>query len=984
MNSKYNTIINFWVYSCIFLKGTKNTIKPACINHCLIVYLNIMVKMRKICYVLIIILSFNYLYAQSYKINGRILDSKKKEALFSAIITYFQNDNKKNGVFSDKAGYFEINSLNPGPYTLNFSYIGYKNLEKKIQIRNADIALGNIYLVSDSIVLKEVTSFGKLPIAEQKNDTIQYIANSYKINKDANAQDLIEKMPGILLDNGTVKAQGETIKQVFVDGRQFFGDDPNAVLLNLPAEIIEKVQVYDKLSEQAQFTGFTDEQPVKVMNIITRANTKDSKFGKILGGLGDEAKYQATGILSIFDDLQRISLFAQSNNINEQNFSIADIMGALNGGLQSGGGRSNRRGSRSMRQGSIGRSGQGRTNNNRNGTSDFLVNQQDGVSKINAFGVNYTNYFGSKTQFTGSYFFNYSNNDANKDVKRNYFPTGGIAQDYFENSNTGSKNINHRFNFRLEYQPDSMTRLLVIPKMTFQSNNGSSDLNASNYFNDTLSSNTINNLITDLKASNLSNEIVFNKKLNSEGRSISIDFTTAMNNNSGNNTHSAENFYFDDPESLDSLLQSSTLDKNTYRISTNLLYTEPLGNNYFLQMGYNISDNINKSEKRTFDTYKQGIQVDSLSNIFESDYWIHRPNITFGYQTKEIRFSLGLTYNLSNLKNLQDFPYSSDINRKFTVFLPVANFRYNIARQQNFQFTYIPQVNIPSISQLQNVLNNSNQLQLSIGNPALDQEVDHNINIRYSSVSDDFTDTYFFMVSTRIAGSYLGRSTFQAAKDTMVLNNIFLNKGTQITYPVNLNGYWNLNGFSNFGTSVPSIHSSLNFHAMLSYSKVPTILNNLTYFSLSKSASLGSTLSSNMSENFDFTFTTNYSYNDISSSNNTVGNSDYYNLYFRLRLSYTFWDNFIFMTNGNYQYYSSAQNNYNPNNLLVNISLSKKFLHNNQAEIKITAFDIFNKNNGLQKNSNELYIEDVTTNVLKRYFLLTFTYNLRYFSSNFD
>jgi hypothetical protein len=475
---------------------------------------------------------------------------------------------------------------------------------------------------------------------------------------------------------------------------------------------------------------------------------------------------------------------------------------------------------------------------------------------------------------------------------------------------------------------------------------------------------------------------VFNKKFSSTGRSISVDLTTTANNNTGNNTHSANNIYFLETPSMDSLLQNSTLDKNIYRISTNILYTEPLAQNHFLQLSYNISDNISKSDKKTYDVENQGSILDSaLSNVFENKYWTHRAGATYGYQTKEMRLSLGLSFNLNKLDNSQDFPYNSNMNRSFKDFLPIATFRYNITQQQNLQFFYFSQANIPTIDQLQNVLDNSNQLQLSIGNPNLKEQISHSINLRYSSVSSDFTDTYFFMVSTRLSKDYIGKSTILAYKDTTVLNNITLNTGTQLTYPTNLNGYLNLNCFTNYGTSMPIIHSSINFHAMLSYSKTPNINNNITNFSYSKSASLGTTISSNMSEDFDFTITSNYSYNNISSSYSSSGNTDYYNFYTRLRLNYTFLNSFVFQTNGNYQHYNSISDNYNPNNLLVTVSLAKKFLSNNQAEIKFTIFDLFNRNIGIQKNSTEFYVEDVTTNVLKRYYMLTFTYNLRAFGS---
>ncbi len=253
-------------------------------------------------------------------------------------------------------------------------------------------------------------------------------------------------MPGVTVDkNGTVTAQGETVKKVTVDGRDFFGDDATATLRNLPAEVIDKIQVFDKLSDQAQLTGFDDGNTTKSINIVTKKDMRSGNFGRLFAGYGTDDRYSAGGNVSFFNNARRISLIGLTNNVNQQNFSSQDLLGVTSTGNRGGGGQR----------------GGGGGGNFRGGSNNFTVGQQNGIAKTNAFGINYSDAWGKKVDVTGSYFFNNSNTSNNQSVSQQNIITKDSSTYYDENTLSDNKNYNHRVNFRLTYRIDSSNTIIA-------------------------------------------------------------------------------------------------------------------------------------------------------------------------------------------------------------------------------------------------------------------------------------------------------------------------------------------------------------------------------------------------------------------------------------------------------------------------------------------------------------------------------------------
>jgi len=324
---------------------------------------------RLICLFLLLYLLGRTLAAQSqtFTVTGKILDQDNHAALAGVYVSAVNKNDPKITVTvaTDKNGIFSIPNLNiQTKYNLKATYIGYTEIELPIVGNSKIVDMGTLILSVRSHPISEVVVKGNPPAAVQKGDTVEMNAGAFLTSRDATAEELVKKMPGITVENGTVKAHGEEVKKVLVDGKDFFGEDPSTALNNLPAEIIDKIQVFDKLSEQAQFTGFDDGQSVKAINIITKQSRQNGEFGKFYAGTDFRGKYIAGGNLNIFNKQRRISFIGMLNNINQQNFSQQDLIG-----ISGAGGKHD---------------------------AGFTVGQQNGINTTRSFGTNYIDNWGKK------------------------------------------------------------------------------------------------------------------------------------------------------------------------------------------------------------------------------------------------------------------------------------------------------------------------------------------------------------------------------------------------------------------------------------------------------------------------------------------------------------------------------------------------------------------------------------------------------------
>ncbi len=918
--------------------------------------------------------------ANAQSLQGKLLDVVDNRPLKGATVslTSLKDSTVQFHTISDKTGKFSFENVQADSFMLRVSFIGYEDYKQIVGITATTADLGNLLIPKSVKELDEVKVIVKTAPVQQKDDTLQYNASQYKVNPDATAEDMVKKLPGVTVDRqGTVTAQGEQVKKITIDGRDFFGDDATAALRNLPAEIVDKIQVFDKLSDQAQFTGFDDGNTQKALNIVTKANMRNGQFGRIYAGYGTDNRYAAGGNVSFFKDNRRISLVGIANNINQQNFATQDLLGVTSSGgrvgFRGGGNRGGNRG---------GGGGGGFYGGFGGGQANFLVGQQNGISKTNAIGINFSDVWGKKFTISGSYFFNNSNN-TNDQVTNQVTTLGNSSLYYKENSLSSSENYNHRVNLRMEYKIDSFNSILIIPSINFQKNSSLSLDSAINSYDGTIPSSSSYNTTNALTSGyNISNNILFRHSFRKRGRTISLGVNTSFNKKTGNdylisNNKSYDNFGTVVTDSLQQQFSDNLTNGNT--VSFNVAYTEPVGKKAQLQFNYNPSFTKNKADQETYLYDQVGDKYSlfdtSLSNKFNNNYNTQNAGISYRLGDRNNQFSIGANYQYSRLFSDQQFPLITSIDKSFSNFLPNLRFRKKISIRSSLMVFYRTSVNPPSVSQLQNVYNKDNPLIISIGNPDLKQQYTHSFVTRYTFTNTQKGQSLFANLFIQKTNDYISNAVYIAHSDSALAPSITLFKGSQLTLPVNLPGYWSVRSFLTFGQPVKLIKSNVNINAGVTYSSLPGLIDNVKTTTNNYNYNVGAVVASNVSEYIDFNLSYNASFNVIQGQPQNNQFSQTAGIQFNL-LSKIGW---FFQNDLNNQTYIYKGTTPDQNFWLWNISLGKKFLKSQNGELKFSVFDLLKQNKSISRTVTETYVEDVQSQVLRQYFMLTFTYKLKNF-----
>lgn len=924
----------------------------------------------------------------SFTVKGIVWDTEANTPLpgvnvaMSAII----DSTRQFGQISDAEGQFQIRLTRRGAYRIRFSFVGYKPQEQRVIVLNPEHDLGKIELEPTRLLMDQLVVEAVQERVVIKGDTTEFNADAYKVNPDANAEDLIAKMPGVVVEDGSVQAQGEEVSRVLVDGQEFFGNDPTAALRNMPAEVIDKIQVFDRLSDQAQFTGFDDGNNEKTINIITRPGMNNGQFGKVFGGYGSETRYNAGGNLNIFNGDQRISIIGLSNNINQQNFATEDLLGVVGntrqrggggfGGARGGGGR---QGGGGRPPGGGGRGGQGLQSN----PSNFLVGNQGGINQTNAIGLNFSDTWGENLRITSSYFFNASDNQSDVILDREYFLTDLETQLYGETNNSQSNNFNHRFTSRLQYTIDASNSIIFTPNISFQQNDASSNLFGLNALNSgTLLSSTTNDYISNTKGYTSSANLLYRHQFPKQGRTVSAGINLGLNDRSGDSELYAANDFFDAVDSLLIIDQRTRNAEQGITWSSNLAYTEPIGEG---QVMLNYSPSISNSDAdqttNAFDaaTNTYTLLDPVLSNVFDSQTIRQRAGVNYMRRNQNGMLSFGFDLQDVQLTGDQTFPTTFSVSRSFQSILPRAMLQFRLSQTDNFRLFYRTSTNTPSISQLQSVINNTNPLQLTSGNPDLKQSYSQSLVARFNKTNPQSGRVFMGFASISQSNDHIASESIIALQDTTLAPGVLLAQGSQFSRPINQDGYWNARSFFTLGTPSELLKSNINMNAGYSFSRTPGLINDEKNIADVHSLSGGLVLGSNISQYVDFSLS--YALGLNSSTNTAYPELDANYLSHRggAKINLLLGQSWVFDTNINILQYSGLGDSFDQNNLVWNAGLGYKFLKGNGGEVKLLMADILNQNNSITRTINEFYVEDNSSNVLGRYVLLNFTYKLRHF-----
>ena len=898
-------------------------------------------------------------FAQNMTIQGSLKDSIANRALNAATVSLVHAKDSSLVSFSrtNEVGAFSFKNVVPGAYMISVSYVGYQ--PKWVPVVNAtdkSVEMGTIYM-NDVNSMSTVTVTARRPPVVINGDSIEFNSENFKTAPNAVVEDLLKKMPGMEVDkSGGITVNGKTVTKVFVNGKEFFTGDPKMATKNLPADAVDKIQVYDRKSDQAMFTGIDDGSEETAINLKLKKDRNRSTFGKVSGGAGTPGVFDAQGNINVINNDEQFSAIGGANNTNRQNFSSRNIVNFSGGG----GGRPGAGAGVTI---NIGGGGSGETDANAQGIADTY-----------SIGGNYSNIFNAKK-------IEFNANTAISDVERHNNSrsftqnlTPGNLFNREAKSNAVSRNQQQSFGSTIDHKVSETFSYKFTPSLGWQQTSSTSvDSTLTRLGLDptgalTNSNNTLSSSISD--AINASSNLLLRKKFAKKGRTISSTITQSYNqSNSTGSQYTSQYKYSGGLLTSDSILDQQNIRKgNTTSYSANIIYTEPLSKRSLLEFNTYLSKTIGSSSKKVYDqnnvTDAYDLLNNRLTNEFNSEYTYSGGGMSYRSNQKKFSFATGVSIQNAVLDG-ENISAKTKLSQSFQDILPNANFRYNFSQTKNLNIDYRTSTNQPSITQLQPVLDQSNINRQVIGNPDLKRSYVHNLNIRFFS-SKILAGKNFF--------STLNAST---TNNSIVNYDSVLPNRTILSKPVNVNGAYRINGTVNYGFGIKKLNSRLSFGLNGGFNNSISYANGQLNTIVTKSTGPSMTYSYIMDDVIDISLSARYSYSKTNNEINASLNTNYLTKIFGADMTNYLPFNIVLNQSLNYAINSGRAEGFNTAVPIWNASFSKFFMKNKRAEIKMSAFDLLNKNIGISRNVSQNQIVDRSYNVINQYFLLSFTYSLQ-------
>ncbi len=894
--------------------------------------------------------------AQTFQIEGTIRDSAAKRALPYATISLVRAKDSSLVSFarSNEEGFFTIKSVAEGKYLLSLSYVGYQQQWVAFKTgTNPVLNLNTIYL-EDASKMSTVTVTARRPPVVINGDSIEFNAENFKTPPNAVVEDLLKKMPGIEVDkSGGITVNGKTVTKVFVNGKEFFTGDPKMATKNLPADAIDKIQVYDRKSDQAMFTGIDDGTEETAINLKVKKDRNQSNFGKLTGGAGTPGRFDGQGNWNRLNNDEQYSLIGTANNTNRQGFSSRDIANFSGGG----GGRPGGGGGMTLSFG-----GGGGTDNNAQGVATTLSG-----------GGNYSNLFNDKkTNFNANFSLNdVERNNNSHSLTQNLTP--GNLFNRTSSSRSVTRNQQQSFGSTIDQTVSETFSYKFTPSIGKQHSTSLSFDTTETYLPDAFKTKTnatqsASSSVTD--ASNASSNLLLRKKFAKKGRTISSTITNSYNESNSTGTQYTDQLIYGGGKLLkDSLLDQHNLRKgNTITYSANVVYTEPLGKKSLLEFNAYLSQSIGKTSKKVFDkntgteTYDQ--LNTRLTNEFNSEYTYSGGGMNFRTNQKKYNFSTGFSLQSAKLVG-ENVSASTKLNQSFQDILPTAMYQYNFSQTKNLNINYRTSTNQPSLTQLQPVLDQSNINRQTIGNPDLKRSYVHNLNLRFFSSK---------IISGR---NFFATLNASSTNNSIVNYDSILPSRVTLSRPVNVNGAYRFNGSVNYGFGLKKIYSRVNFGLNGGMSNNISYANALLNTIVTKTVGPSITYNFQLDEVIDIDLSSRYSFSKTNNAINAGLNTNYLTKVFSAEMNNYLPLDFLLNQTFTYTINSGRAEGYNTSIPIWNASFSKFFMKNKKAELRFSAFDLLNKNAGISRNVSQNTIVDQQYNVINQYFLVSFIYSLQ-------
>jgi hypothetical protein len=890
--------------------------------------------------------------AQRFVIRGTVADSAGGGLPSVTIMLMNESDSSLAGFAAGNvSGYFELKTPSEGPFMLKINYTGFETLIKRVsKPEQTDILdLGTLPLRQSRKMLDEVVVKGEAIPVTIKKDTIEFNAQSFKVVPNANVEQLLKKLPGVEVDaEGNVTAQGKQVQRIMVDGKDFFGGkDPKLATKNLPADAIAKVQVFEKKSETADFTGIDDGTREQTINLELKEDRKNGTFGKVEGGIGDNERYKARLSLNRFSKGNQLSVLGVSNNINEPGFGIQDYLN-FQGTSAGGGGRGFR------------------TLSNTSGNLLNFGQRQNGIMQNYAGGVNINRSLSKKTELNTSYLYNQLNHDLRTNLLRENFLDSGsfVSRDETRQNNT---NFNHRLNATVEHKIDSLNSLRFTSSIGYNETYSTIQNNTSSFGAENVRVNSGDRRTESYNSSlNNSNTLLYRHKFAKRGRTFTSNGNFGFTERNTESELNAVNRFGENTN----LFTQNLLQNNDSRVSTRnygagFTYTEPIARRLYWETNYNYTQNDNDTRQDVFNTDSAGRVVvnPQLTNKFNSSFRYHKPGMNLRLNRSKYSATLGLSFQRTQL--LGNLPlFNTRINRTFENLLPVARFNYDFSSSKRLTMDYETNIQEPSIQQLQPLIDNTDPLNISTGNPNLKPAYRHNLR-----------GNYFYFDPVKFL------SVFASANMTYETNAIVSsqsvdNRFIRTTKPVNVGENIRLNANLNFSFPIKKIESRIRLGGNASTSQGPNLLNNIE--SKINQRNLGGNFNYqyNYKEFFEQNLGFRINYQQSQFSFNSEQDQTFFNQNLTANSIFTIKKKNILNAELDYQIYRNLNNGFYQELPLMNINFSRLMLKNDRGELKLSMINALDRNLGVTQEANVNFIETTRTNNLGRIYMVSFIYSL--------
>ena len=872
-----------------------------------------------------------------HNIEGKVLNTTSEPLPGATIVLLTQEDSTMTSfALSDDLGRFRLSNVSPGSYILQISYIGHDNYGSALETDWSSklIDVGVITLAESTEILQEVTIKAEHIPMGIRGDTISYNANAFKTRPNATVEDLLKKLPGIEVErNGNIKAQGEDVENVLVDGKEFFGGDPTMATKNLAAEAVDEVEVYDKQSEIAEFTGIDDGEEEKTINLKLKEDHKQGGFGNLDAAGGTEDTYNTKLSYFRFSPSLQASAIVSTNNINEETFTFEDrieFMGGIANAISSGG--------------------------------LVLGNYQgleDGLNTSTSIGTNLNYDFSSKVKLTSSYLYNRIHNQLDQTSEEESI-TESFRYSNFDTLNTDKRNAGHLINTKLRYKVNPFTELI------FQNN-----LNFKDFENARLSNSQFFKAGSDIGFTNsdfrsvsdswgIDSKTWVKRKFEKQGRSIISTFTLKKDTNDKldniNNLNRVQANAFD-------ILQNQSYANDLTQLGFDINVIEPLSKKYFLGVNYAYGRSKERPERLFFDIEgADEVFNEDLSTAYNKLYTFQRGGFNIRRNAKKLKMNLALNGQLTQLNGSINNGEET-IEGDYKNLLPSFNLDYEMRGGKNFNLNYTTTVIAPQLDQLMPLPDNTTPNFQYIGNPSLVPQYDHRLGASFH-LFDNFNFTSLFVnVNSTI-------STDRIVYRTNIDDQLF-----QTVEPVNTDKYRDISSYLSFSRPFKPLQLKYRLRARARHANYNSFINNLSSGVIDNNINLRFTLSNRKTDHVLVEAGLAVDFNEREYGIDESFNQSYRNTQYFLVTEFYIKGGWTLASDIEYNQYSADMFFDAPNFYLWRASLRKLFF-DNKLEVRISAHDILNQNIGYRRSGDSQSIRQVDFTNLGQFFMVGMNYRI--------